>query len=260
MNWLEAMVLGIIQGLTEFLPVSSTGHLYLGRHLFGLDSAGLFLDTILHLGTLAAVITVYGDEIAAICRKPLGKTGRLLIVGTIPAVVAGITWEDMLETISQTGVTIGWEFLITGAVLYGADRMKADGHKGVDDLTYTDALWIGLAQSAAILPAVSRSGMTIAAALWRNMRTSAAATYSFLLSIPAIGGGVLLQGAKLLDGRAEHIPLSSLLIGTAMAGICGYVAVRWMVRILSRGSLKGFAWYVWVLGSLILIIQWSGLF
>ncbi|BCU80755.1 undecaprenyl-diphosphatase 3 [Polycladomyces abyssicola] len=260
MNWLEAMVLGIIQGLTEFLPVSSTGHLYLGRHLFGLDSAGLFLDTMLHLGTLAAVIAVYGDELAAICRKPLGKTGRLLIVGTIPAVVVGITWEDTLEAISQTGVTIGWEFLITGAVLYWADRIKADGHKGINDLTYADALWIGLAQSAAILPAVSRSGMTIAAALWRNVETTAAASYSFLLSIPAIGGGVLLQGAKLLDGRAEHIPLSSLLIGTAMAGVCGYTAVRWMVRILSRGSLKGFAWYVWVLGAFILLIQWSGHF
>lgn len=260
MNWLEAMVLGIIQGLTEFLPVSSTGHLYLGRHLFGLDSAGLFLDTMLHLGTLAAVIAVYGDDIAAICRNPLGKTGRLLIVGTIPAVVVGIVWEDTFETISQTGVTIGWEFLITGGVLYWADRMKAGGYKRMEDLSYSDALWIGVAQSAAIFPAVSRSGMTIAAALLRNVETTTAATFSFLLSIPAISGGILLQGAKLLNGRAEHLPLSSLLIGTAMAGICGYAAVRWMIRLLRRGSLKGFAWYVWALGVLILFLQWSGHF
>ncbi|TMZ58149.1 undecaprenyl-diphosphate phosphatase, partial [Klebsiella pneumoniae] len=157
MDWLEATILGIIQGLTEFLPISSTGHLYLGRHLFGLDEAGLFLDTMLHVGTLAAVITIYYRELLSILKNPFGRLGMLLIVGTLPTAIIGILFEDFFEEISRTGVTIGWEFLATGLILWVSDHWRKRGYKQLEDISYTDALIIGTFQGAAILPAISRS-------------------------------------------------------------------------------------------------------
>ncbi|SEN71026.1 undecaprenyl-diphosphate phosphatase [Lihuaxuella thermophila] len=258
MNWIEAAILGIIQGLTEFLPVSSTGHLYLGRHLFGLDEAGLFLDTMLHLGTLLAVLTVYWREILQIIRKPWSRISLLVIAGTIPTVIIGLTFKDYFEEISKTGVTIGWEFLATGVMLWAADAVKREGTKSVEQIRYSDAVWIGIFQGAAIMPALSRSGLTIAAALFRKIDKSAAAYFSFLLSIPSIAGAVLLQGKKLVEGGPEMLPLSSLLIGTAFSAVFGYIAVKWMISILQKGSLKGFAVYVWILGGLVLGAQWMG--
>ncbi|WP_309866069.1 undecaprenyl-diphosphate phosphatase [Desmospora profundinema] len=260
MNWLEAWVLGIIQGLTEFLPISSTGHLYLGRHLFGLDEAGMFLDTVLHLGTLLAVLAVYWRELWQVARRPFGHLGRLLIMGTIPTAIIGLTFKDFFEEISRTGVTIGWEFLATGAILWFSDRIKDRGYKQLDEIRPLDAVVIGTFQGAAILPAISRSGLTIAAALMRGIDKGTAAYFSFFLSIPAIAGACLLQGVDLMTGHAQSMPLSSLLLATAMSALFGYLAVRWMIRLLQRGSLKGFAVYVWMLGGIVLVSQWTGVF
>ena len=260
MDGLQAAILGIIQGLTEFLPISSTGHLYLGRHLFGLDEAGLFLDTMLHLGTLIAVMAVYWNTLVDLAKTPFTRLTGLLVVGTIPTVAIGLLFEDFFEEVSKTGVTIGWEFLATGVILWLADRLKDRGRKTLEEISYADAFIIGLFQGAAILPALSRSGLTIAAALFRGIDKGVAASFSFLLSIPAIAGAVLYQGMKLAQGQVEHIPLSSLLIGTVTAAVSGYLAVKWMIAILQRGSLKGFAVYVWVLGAIVLIAQFTGHF
>lgn len=260
MTWLEALVLGVIQGLTEFLPISSTGHLYLGRHLFGLDEAGLFLDTVLHLGTLLAVVAVYWRELWQVARRPFGHLGRLLLVGTIPTVIIGLAFKDFFESVSQSGVTIGWEFLATGMILWLADRIKNRGYKQLEQIKPLDAVVIGTFQGAAILPAISRSGLTIFAALIRGIDKGTAATFSFFLSIPAIAGACLLQGVDLVTGHIQHMPLSSLLIATAMSALFGYIAVRWMIRLLQQGSLKGFAVYVWMLGGIVLVSQWTGVF
>lgn len=260
MNWLEAAILGAIQGLTEFLPVSSTGHLFLGRHFFGLDEAGLFLDTMLHLGTLIALVIIYWTDLLAIARRPLSKLTMLLILGTIPAIVVGLTFRDFFEEISKTGVTIGWEFMATGLILWYADNLKEKGFKKVNDISYADALIIGTFQGAAILPAISRSGLTIAAALIRKVNKETAAYFSFLLSIPAIAGAVLLQSYSLYQGHMESMPLSSLFIGTIMSGVFGYLAVKWMFSILKRGSLKVFSVYVLLLGIIVLFAQFTGYF
>lgn len=260
MDWIEALILGILQGVTEFLPVSSTGHLYLGRHLFGLDEAGLFLDTMLHFGTLLAVVAVYRRELLHLLRHPVSHLSLLLVVGTIPTALIGILFKDFFEEISRTGITIGWEFLATGLILWIADHLKDKGFKKLEDISVTDAIIIGTFQGAAILPAISRSGLTIAAALYRGIHKSTAAYFSFFLSIPAIGGGFLLQGIELVTGRTQMLPLSSLLVATAMAALFGYLAVRWMINLLKKGSLKGFAVYVWILGGLVLLLQFLGLF
>ncbi|MFB6466163.1 undecaprenyl-diphosphate phosphatase [Cytobacillus sp. Hz8] len=259
MSNFEAFILGIIQGLTEFLPISSTGHLYLGRHLFGLDEAGLFLDTMLHVGTLIAVFVVYKGEILQIIKQPFGKLSLLLVIGTLPAVIIGLLFNDLFDTISKTGVTIGWEFLLTGLILWGADGVKS-GHKKMEDLSYRDALYIGSFQAAAIFPAVSRSGLTIAAGLFRKLDRETAAFFSFLLSIPAIAGGIVLQFGELYSGQVEAVRFNSLLIATLSSAFFGYLAVVWMINYLKKRSLKIFAIYVWVLGILILTLQLTGIF
>ncbi|GAX89757.1 undecaprenyl-diphosphate phosphatase [Effusibacillus lacus] len=256
----KAIVLGIIQGLTEFLPISSTGHLLIGRKFLGLAEAGLFLDTMLHLGTLLAVVAIFWRDIVFMIRNPFNKLTLLIVVGTIPTAIIGLTFEDFFKEISETGVTAGWEFLLTGVIIWWADNMK-NGHKQIGDISYKDALLIGTLQGAAILPAISRSGLTIAGSLFRGIDKAAAARFSFLLSMPAILGAVVLQTVEMAEGKvAESISISALAAGTLASAVAGYVAVKWMLNILQRGSLKGFAVYVWVVGGIILILQFLGKF
>lgn len=259
MSKLEAFILGIIQGLTEFLPISSTGHLYLGRNLFNLQEAGLLLDTMLHFGTLVAVLYFYREEFAKIIRNPFHKLSLLLIIGTIPAVVIGLTFKDYFEEISETGITIGWEFLITGAFLWFADSIK-QGAKKMEDISWKDALFIGSFQAAAIFPAISRSGLTIVAGLFRKLDRETAAYFSFLLSTPAIAGAVFLQTVEVAQTGKEDISLFALMIGIISSCLFGYIAVKWMINYLKKHSLRMFAIYVWILGTAIITLQYFNLF
>lgn len=254
----KALFLGIIQGFTEFLPISSTGHLVLGRKYLGMSEAGLLLDTLLHFGTLIAVVAVFWDDILAMIRKPFSRLGLLLIVGTIPTAIIGLSFEDYFEEISKTGSTIGVEFLATGVILWWADRIKNKGYKSFEQITMRDAIFIGTLQGVAILPAISRSGLTIAGSLFRQIEKEAAARFSFLLSLPAIFGACLLQGKKLVEHPSEAIGLFPLLVGTFAAAVAGYIAVRWMLKILGKGSLKIFAIYVWILGTIVIFLQLTG--
>ncbi|GAA0320463.1 undecaprenyl-diphosphate phosphatase [Bacillus carboniphilus] len=258
MSKIEAFILGIIQGLTEFLPISSTGHLFLGRQFLGLQDAGLFLDTMLHIGTLLAVLVIYKNELITILKDPFHKLSFLLVIGTIPAVIAGLLFEDYFDAISKTGVTLGWEFLITGTILWFADSIR-NGAKKMEDITMTDAVVIGTFQAAAIFPALSRSGLTIAAGLWRKLDRETAAYFSFFLSIPAIFGGILLQSRELFTGTVESISLTGLLVGTISSALFGYLAIMTMLHILKKKSLKIFAVYVWVLGGIVLTLQTLGI-
>ncbi|MGM0920156.1 MAG: undecaprenyl-diphosphate phosphatase [Bacillota bacterium] len=254
MDWLQAMILGFIQGLTEFLPISSTGHLYLGRKLFGMQDGGIFLDTMLHIGTFIALIVFYRDILLKLLKNPFTKLTFLLFVGTLPAVFAGVFISDFFDGISKSGVTIGWEFLITGVFLWFADSIKK-GSKKLDDLTAGDALFIGCFQALAIFPAISRSGMTIVGALMRKIDKETAAYFSFLLSIPAIFGAIVFQSADLFSGQAAAIGFIPLLLATLSAAFTGYIAVKWMIGFVKKHSLKGFAVYVWALGVIVIVIQ-----
>ncbi|EMT50650.1 MULTISPECIES: undecaprenyl-diphosphate phosphatase [Brevibacillus] len=254
---LEHIFLGIVQGLTEFLPISSTGHLVLFRMLFDMQEAGLLFDTMLHFGTLIAVVIVFWSEVRHVLLNPTGKLARLLFVGTIPTAAIGLLFEDFFEEISRTGLTIGWEFLATGAILWAVESMRR-GTRTFEQITYADALIIGTLQGAAILPAISRSGLTIAGSLMRGIARADAARFSFLLSLPAILGASGLQTVKLIKTPLETIDLIPMIVGTGFAAIAGYVAIRWMLKIISNGSMKGFAVYVWILGAVILAMQFMG--
>jgi undecaprenyl-diphosphatase len=256
-EYVPSVLLGIIQGLTEFLPISSTGHLVLFGKWFGLREAGLLFDTLLHFGTLVAVVLVFRQEIRHMIFHPFSRLTRLVVIGTIPTAAIGILFEDTFEQISQTGQTIGFEFIATGLILWAVETMKP-GTRSMEQITYKDALLIGTLQGAAILPAISRSGLTIAGALYRGIERGDAARFSFLLSLPAILGATLLQAKDLWETKSASIHLMPMLAGTVVSGIAGYIAIRWMIRVISRGSMKGFAVYVWVLGGLVLIMQALG--
>jgi undecaprenyl-diphosphatase len=258
-DWLEAVILGIIQGLTEFLPISSTGHLFLGRNLFGLNEAGLFLDTMLHVGTFIALIIFYKDIIVQLLKKPFSKLTMLLIVGTIPAVIAGVLFNDYFEEISKTGATIGFEFLLTGGFLWFADSIK-DGKKTLEQISIFDSFLIGSFQAIAIFPAISRSGLTIVGALVRKIEKETAAYFSFLLSLPAIFGAILYQSKEFINGEHQDISLWALFLATMAAGLSGYFAVKWMIAFVKKHSLKWFAVYVWILGIAIIVLQFLGIF
>ena len=257
---IKTAILGLIQGFTEFLPVSSSGHLLVFRKIFGLAEAGLLLDTMLHLGTLVAVIAVFWRDIWEMIKKPFSHLTLLIVVGTIPTGIIGLLFKDTFENLARSGVTVGWEFLITGLILWFADNLKERGLKDVSRITFKDSLIVGTLQGVAILPAISRSGLTIAGSLFQGIDRKTAAKFSFLLSIPAIMGAVVVQGKDILEGNLEGIGLSSLVVGTLVAAVCGYIAVRWMIKIIQRGSLKGFSIYVWVIGVGILLAQLFGRF
>lgn len=255
MSMFQAIILGIIQGLTEFLPISSSGHLVLFQKLFGINEPTLIFDTMVHVGTLAAVITVFWGDIAALLRKPFQKLTWLLIAGTIPTGLIGVLFKDYFEAMFKNASTLGFEFLVTGAVILFAERFGR-GRKGVRETSLLDAAFIGVMQGAAIMPAISRSGLTIAGSLFRDLDRDFAAKFSFLLSIPAILGAAVFQAKDILELGAAGMNIPVMAAGTVAAAIAGYASVKLMIGILRKGSLRYFSYYVFALGALVILDQY----
>ncbi len=251
--WVAA-ILGLVQGLCEFLPVSSSGHLVLLQTVFGVEGDVLLFDTLLHVGTLVAVCAVFYKELWAMIKKPLQKKVYLLIVSTVVTSALALLFEEQIEALFG-GALLGVGFLLTALILLLSERM-ADGKKEIEDMNYLHAAGVGLVQAVAILPGVSRSGSTIAGSRFFGLDKSAAAEYSFLLSIPAILGSCVLQAKDLLEQGAGGIGLAPVLVGMAVAAVSGYFAIRWMLRLIKEKSLVGFAVYVGILGLLVLIDQY----
>ena len=254
MTIFEAIFLGIIQGLTEFLPVSSSGHLALFQNLFGIKTPTIFFDTILHLGTLAAVVFYLRKEIVyilkTITQKSTIKLVLMLILATIPAVIAGVLLQDKMQQIFDSLFYVGVFFIATSAILF-ATRFFKKQEKDLENMSWFDSLFIGLFQAAAILPGVSRSGSTISASIFRDMKREDAFKFSFLLSIPIIFGAFVLQFAK------QHFQLLSSeavadLLGFLFSVIFGFVSLKIMEKILIKGKLHYFAVYCLILGLVIL--------
>ena len=260
MNILEAIILGIIQGVAEFLPISSSGHLALTQALFGIEEAKLGFDVLLHVATLIPVCVVYRKDIWALIRKPFQKMTLWLIVGTIPAVIAALLLDDRIESFKTNMYFLAAGFTITGFVLLIADNIRV-GTKGEDEMTLWDALLVGCAQGVAILPAISRSGSTISASLLRGLKRETAARFSFLLSIPAILGAAVLQVKDLLGGGDVFggIPTASLIAGFLAAMLSGYLAIQFMLKLIQKAKLKTFSIYLFALAAFILVNKfWPG--
>jgi undecaprenyl-diphosphatase len=268
MNIINAIILGIVQGLTEFLPVSSSGHLVLLQKIFKIEEASLFFDTMLHMGTLIAVMTVLWKDIFEILKKPVQKLTGFLILATIPAVIAALLFKDAIEEIFVSGKFLGFCFLITATLLVAAEILsrhnkntdaageEQDGNSA--KMTWLHALFIGIMQAFAIPPGISRSGATISGSLFCKLDRDFAARFSFLMSIPAILGAVVMQTKNLFKhGAADSSSLgtAAIVAGTITSAVVGFFAVKFMLKIIKEKSLFGFAIYTGVLGVIVLIDQ-----
>jgi undecaprenyl-diphosphatase len=251
MSVLESIVLGIVQGLTEFLPVSSSGHLVLLQNVFGFSEPQLFFDTMLHLGTLIAVVVVMWKSILDLFRKPIRLV--YLVIATLPAIAVTLLLKDFIEG-TFTGKYLGYGFLLTAIFLTAAELLSNRISKR-RQVNAGVALGMGVMQAIAIFPAVSRSGSTIAGGLALGAGRREAAAFSFLMSIPAILGSVVLQGYEVV--KAQTIPADILptVIGTACAAVTGFFAIKFMMALISKKKLYGFAIYVALLGILVLLDQ-----
>ena len=274
MDIIQAIILGIVQGATEFIPVWSSAHLVLVPWAMGWQNPGLLFDTLLHWGTLAAVVTYFWREWIAVIRAffrslvtrgpwTAAAGGRLadpdarlawgLVLGTLPAVILGFLFKDYVESLFAAPVAVGVFLLVTAGLLALAERIGRR-ERPLVQVNLPDALTIGIAQASAMAPGISRSGATMAAGMGRGLTREAAARFSFMLATPAILGAGVLQLFDLSQG-AETLKSSpaALLAGTIAAGIVGYLCIRFLLSYLRRGSLYVFAAYCAVLGLIVVV-------
>lgn len=264
MNALQAALLGLVQGLGEFLPISSSGHLLLGRMLMGLtideSPAYKMLDILLHVGTLIPVIIVFWKDWWEILKNPFkSKTLLLLFIASMPTLVVKVVFDDFIDS-CDTGWFLGVSFLLTAIFLLCAEYVSAKVKAKKDKVNFFEAIVMGCMQGVALLPGVSRSGSTLAGGLFAGLDRKQAAKFSFMMSAPAIVGALLLEGKDAIEfGWYRDIALVPTLVGIAVAALCGYAAIRFMLRLIEKVSLKWFALYVAVLGVIFLICQFAGM-
>jgi undecaprenyl-diphosphatase len=260
LKFFVAALLGVVQGLTEFLPVSSSAHLILARAFFGWEAPefGLAFDVALHVGTLAAILVFFRADVAAMIAatptvlsprpSPAARLARLIIVGTIPAVAAGLLFDDYIEAYLRTPAVAACTLAAGAFLMLAAERIhRAPRAEGA--LTMGDALLIGAAQASALVPGVSRSGSTIAVGMLLGLRRDAAARFTFLLGIPAIAGAGAREAVAL--GRME--PTGDMLLlfltGMIVSALVGYLTIKYFLRFLAGHRLDVFAYYRLVLAA-----------
>ncbi len=249
----DAIFWGLIQGLTEFLPVSSSGHLVLIPALFDRPGPDLATNAMLHLGTLAAVLVYYRSDIARMAKfdKPARRLITLLLIGTVPAVILGLLFEDKVEELISEPKKVAFMLIVTGVILLATTLLRL-GDKQMTDVQPRDSVLIGLAQAMALIPGISRSGMTISAGLARGLERTEAARFAFLLGIPVIAGAGLLQMVEAFR-LGEPIP-SSVWVGVVVAGLTGYAAIAILLRLLTRVGLAPFGVYCVTFGAIAMVI------
>lgn len=243
----EALVLGVVQGATEFLPVSSSGHLVMVQELMGLRVEGVLFEVAVHVATLVSILVVYRARVAGLVtgmarrEADAWRFAGLIVVATVPAALLGVTAKDAIEALFENPAAPGVALLVTGAALWSTrgvvDRAVKE-HPG-----WTAAVLIGLAQAVALVPGISRSGATVVTALWLGIRAPEAAAFSFLMAIPAIAGAAVLQLPDLAGGGGPGGVV--LLAGAVAAGVTGVAAIRTFVAMLARRSFHLFAPYCW---------------
>ena len=265
MSILQAAVLGLVQGLAEFLPISSSGHLLLARMLMGIsDEAAatgpyMMLDVLLHAGTLLAVLVVFWKDWWGILKNPFrSKTLLLLVIASVPAFIVAVFFNDFVEQFF-TGWFLGVSFLITAVFLLLAEWASGRQRKSAKEPSYKSAVVMGIMQAIALLPGVSRSGSTLTGGLFSGLDRKSAAKFAFMMSAPAIVGSLLFEGKDAVDmGYIAELALVPTIVGVAVAAVSGYLAIRFMLKLINRVSLNWFALYVALLGLAILLLQLTG--
>lgn len=273
MSLLNAMILGLIQGIAEFLPISSSGHLSILNNLFHMtttENGHMFFDVLLHLGTLFSVCVVYWQDIVQMFYEVLGflhagplagerrahypaaRLFLMIVLGTLPLFLI-LPINDMMEGLYYKSVFIGVMLVLTGCILYISDKMQ-QGKKTEKNMSMLDAIIIGLCQAVATIPGLSRSGTTITAGLATGLRRDFAVKYSFLLSLPAVLGANILAFAKAIRTGVDWSCLPAYLVGTVVAILSGIASISLLKHIAAKGKFGGFAYYCWVVGVLSIIL------
>lgn len=272
MSIIEAIILGIFQGVAEFLPISSSGHLALLQHLFDIKEGNLFFTEMLHFGTLISIFIVYFKDIMRIIyeilvligdiikgrRKKLTlhqKLGLFVLTGSIPTAIIGLTFEDFFASLYTSILPIGIALIITGFLLFLAEKNTYQS-KGIKDMTIKDSLVVGTFQGIAIIPGISRSGSTIVASLFRGLNKSLATEYSFLLALPATFGAFLLGIKDVLKDTSSSIMINApLIIGVSISAIVGVFSIKILIKLLKNNKLHYFSYYLWAVGAITIISQ-----
>lgn len=269
MNVLSSIFLGLVQGVAEFLPISSSGHLALFQYFFGLNSEeSLFFNVLLHLGTLIAIFVYYWRDIVSLCREfvhlvtclfsrekrrqmkrlpPDGRMILMIVVATLPLFVI-LPIKDKVEGLYTNPIFVGCALLVTGGLLFYSDRMRR-GKKGPKSATFLDALLVGVGQAIAVTPGLSRSGTTISVGMLRGFHRRFAVRFSFLLSIPAVLGANILSIGEAVQQGIDVSQLPGYIIGTIVAAVSGFFAIRLVNMLADKGKFGSFAYYCWGIGA-----------
>lgn len=274
MTYLQAVILGFVQGLTEFLPVSSSGHLALLQHFFGVSGDDVLLFTVLlHVGTLISVFFMYWRDLWDLIKeffitiadlltgkglrldeRPTRKLGLLIITASIPTAIIGFAFNDFFEGLYSNILFIGIGFLITGTMLFLSERFGSNS-RDLKHMNFRNAVFIGVLQGIAIYPGISRSGSTLVGGLTTGLKRDFAVRFAFLISVPAIMGSALLEGKDALEKSIDPSVLGPVLAGMLVAAVSGVIAIKAMIKVVSDRKLKYFSYYVWTLG--IAVIAYS---
>ena len=249
---IEAVILAVIQGLTEWLPVSSSGHLVIAQNFLGLNPPLIF-DVMLHVGTLIVVLAVFRNDILDILKALVkgdfktdqGKFALYIVTGSIPIAIIGVTLYDSIKSLFSNLLATGVALVITGCILFFSEKRAGTKKMGI-----IDSMLVGLAQGIAIIPGISRSGITISTGLLRKIDKTTAFRYSFLLSVPAVVGATFIESRELITGNVDMIPL---LLGTIISMIAGYVSLKLLQRIVMSEKFHLFAYYCWTVGFAIIL-------
>jgi undecaprenyl-diphosphatase len=266
---LEAILLGVVQGLTEFLPVSSSGHLLLGQYFLGLDQDrfGLPFDVALHLGTLVAVVSFFWRDLLRMARafaRSLSPHGRnladpdqrlayLILASTIPAAMVGFFLEDFFETTVRSPWVVVFNLVLVG-VLFIVGEAVGSRSRRADKLSFSEAVGIGFAQAAALVPGVSRSGATITLGLFLGLRREEAARFSFLMSVPIIAGAGSIQLAEVVSEGMDAWGAVMFGAGFVSSAVVGYLAIKFFLRFVAHHSLRAFAYYRFGLAAVVVVV------
>lgn len=268
MTYFEAIILGLVQGLAEFLPISSSGHLALLQAIFKINGEQvLFFAVMLHLGTLISVFIIYWRDILELLVElvmtvkdlcmgkglklethPVRKLGVMIIVSTIPTAIMGLAFNDFFGNLYLSLIAIGSGLLITGFIMFFAERMGRE-NKGIEKMNFRNALFIGFLQGIAICPGISRSGSTLVGGLTTGLNRAFAVKFAFLISIPSILGSVIVELPAAIDAGIDTGLIGPILVGVIVAAVSGFVAIKTMIRIVSKKKLSYFSYYVWVIGA-----------
>ena len=272
MSLLSSIILGLIQGVAEFLPISSSGHLAIAEHLLGMTGLEIpeFFDVLLHLGTLIAVFAAYWDDIRDMVVEffcgvrdlahrttptpvpPARRLILLIIVGTLPLLVV-LPIKDLVEGLADNMYFVGGALIVTGFLLFASDRVKK-GRKTEKNATLVDVLLVGAAQAVATCPGISRSGTTITAGCFVGFDRKFAVRFSFLLSIPAILGANILSLKDAVEAGIVWGEVPTYLVGVAVAALVGYACIRLLKMIADKGKFGFFAYYCWIVGAITLVL------